>query len=169
MSAPAAPFDLRIRGLTIHQPWAWLIAQGHKPIENRTWKPPASAVGGYLAIHAGKKFDPGEVRSDFQWAWINALPRHVGAFQSALMERLASECGSIIAVARLTGWIDASASPWFFGPIGWTLADVVAIDPVPCRGAQGLWTLPPDVLARVERAMILARPMLPACVRGMPL
>lgn len=36
------------------------------------------------------------------------------------------------------------------GPIGWVLADVIALpEPVPCRGAQGLWTLPDDVERRV--------------------
>lgn len=41
--------------------------------------------------------------------------------------------------------------PWFCGPVGWYLRDVVAIKPVPCKGAQGLWSLPPEVLADVRR------------------
>jgi hypothetical protein len=37
-----------------------------------------------------------------------------------------------------------------FGPYGWLLEDVVALrETVPCKGAQGLWTVPPDVAARV--------------------
>jgi hypothetical protein len=35
---------------------------------------------------------------------------------------------------------------WFFGPVGYVLRDVRALaKPVPCRGALGFWTLPPDV------------------------
>lgn len=44
-----------LRGLTIKQPWAWLIAQGHKTIENRTW---STAHRGPLVIVAGRKTDP---------------------------------------------------------------------------------------------------------------
>jgi hypothetical protein len=40
---------------------------------------------------------------------------------------------------------------WFFGPYGWLMPERVAIEPVPCRGAQGLWKLPPDVEAEVLR------------------
>jgi hypothetical protein len=36
--------------LSIRQPWAWLIVQGHKPIENRTWP---TTYRGPLLIHAG--------------------------------------------------------------------------------------------------------------------
>lgn len=40
---------------------------------------------------------------------------------------------------------------WFFGPYGWLMPERVPIAPVPCRGAQGLWKLPPDVEAEVLR------------------
>lgn len=41
------------RGLTVIQPWAWLISTSAKRVENRTWAPPASWRGPLL-IHAGK-------------------------------------------------------------------------------------------------------------------
>lgn len=44
-----------LRGLTIKQPWASLIAQGHKTIENRTW---STAHRGPLVIVAGRTTDP---------------------------------------------------------------------------------------------------------------
>lgn len=47
---------------------------------------------------------------------------------------------------------DRVDSPWFVGPIGWKLADVVAIAPVPCSGQQGLWMVPVDLLPYVRRA-----------------
>lgn len=48
-------------------------------------------------------------------------------------------------------------NPWFQGPWGWVLKDVIALPrPVPCRGERGLWALPHevanDVLAQVEAA-----------------
>ena len=36
--------------LTVHQPWAWCVANGHKDVENRSWQ---TAHRGWLAIHAG--------------------------------------------------------------------------------------------------------------------
>lgn len=40
--------------LSVRQPWAWLIMQGYKDIENRTWQTPHR---GKLAIHASGSFD----------------------------------------------------------------------------------------------------------------
>jgi len=46
----------------------------------------------------------------------------------------------------LSGVVTESADPWFVGPFGWVLSDVVVLPaPVPCRGAQGLWEVPADV------------------------
>lgn len=41
-------------------------------------------------------------------------------------------------------------SEWFFGEFGWVVEEPFALpEPVPCRGSQGLWTMPPDVEAKV--------------------
>lgn len=42
------------RGLTIRQPWADLIAKGHKYIETRSWRAPKGVIGERVLIHAGK-------------------------------------------------------------------------------------------------------------------
>lgn len=39
--------------ITVKQPWASLIVQGLKPIENRTWKCPNKYIGKRILIHAG--------------------------------------------------------------------------------------------------------------------
>jgi len=40
---------------------------------------------------------------------------------------------------------------------GWQLANIIALPtPVPCKGAQGLWPLPPDVLGQVRRQIEIA-------------
>ena len=43
--------------LTLHQPWASLIADGRKTIETRSWPPPRGLIGDRIAIHAGKRID----------------------------------------------------------------------------------------------------------------
>ena len=42
-----------MKALTLHQPWASLIAGGRKTIETRPWAPPCGLVGERFAIHAG--------------------------------------------------------------------------------------------------------------------
>jgi hypothetical protein len=126
-----------IMGLTLMQPWAAAIVHGPKRIENRDWQPPAGMIGHYLAIHAGKKYDKRWETELFIWDQMNCdFPFSAGHVHSA-----------IVGVARLKEVVEQSSDPWFFGQFGWVLDEVVAIDPIPCSGKQGLWTLPADVLA----------------------
>lgn len=143
-----------IRGLTLWRPWPWTILHAGKRVENRPWKPPRSIIGEYIALHAGKTWD------------YEAMP---------FIRRLAPEVPSssadhplgIVGVARVVGCVTESSDPWFCGPVGWQLADVVAIDPVACRGAQGLWPLSDPVLALVRERYRAARQVLSVeAVRG---
>ncbi len=52
-----------MKALSIRQPWAWLIANGYKDIENRSWR---TNFRGEFLIHAGKKFDSAG------WRWAAA-------------------------------------------------------------------------------------------------
>ena len=126
-----------MKALTLIRPWPWAILYGGKRCENRTWRPPASVVGQVIAIHAGRTYD------------------------EAAEERICRIMGSgtdgsridegIVGTARITGVVDSlPGDPWFVGPFGWVLGDVRALArPIPCRGSQGLWALPPEVEARV--------------------
>ena len=38
-----------IKALSVRQPWAWLLVNNHKPLENRSWP---TSLRGRLAIHA---------------------------------------------------------------------------------------------------------------------
>ena len=44
-----------MKAISLHQPWASLIALGYKIIETRSWKPPAWLIGQRIAIHAAKR------------------------------------------------------------------------------------------------------------------
>lgn len=150
MSAePTTRIIRQIRGITLRNPWPWCITHAGKRVENRTWTPREIGPGDYLAIHAGSSAD------DVEIAGVAALlRREMGVIVPAELVQ-----GAIVAVCVL-GEIEHAApflvetgrrDPWWCGPVGWRLARVVVLpEPVPCRGAQGLWTLPEPVLAAVK-------------------
>lgn len=129
-----------MKALTIWQPYAGLIVAGLKAVENRTWAPPCKP-GTRIAIHAGSKRD---VES---WEHCGDVPWPI-TFSGA-------PYSAIIGVAALDEVRRApqGEDPWWVGPVGWYFRDLVAIEPVPCKGAQGLWSLPADVDASVALAV----------------
>lgn len=153
-----------MRALTLIQPWASAVAYAGKRIENRSWKPPAGMLGQRIAIHAGKSYER-LARLVLGRAATDTDPVHSRKLSP-------EECplGAVVAVATLAGygmlsppgenWTPRWGLPprstdlvWYVpGHWGWVLHDVVALrEPVPCRGMQGLWTLP----QHVERAVLL--------------
>ena len=139
------PSERPMKALTLHRPWAGLIAARVKDLENRNWPPPASLIGQRLAIHAGKRWD----NEGAGWAW--GLLERAGWSDHDLGELFdACEPEGIVALVTVGAPVTASASPWFIGRYGWPMLDVVRLpEPIPCRGAQRLWTVPDDVAARV--------------------
>lgn len=142
-------------GLTLWRPWSWSIVHGSKRIENRSWFR-KSLAGQWIALHAGKTWD---YEGAAKIAEVHPeIPRSADAHPLG-----------IVGVARVVGayelWAEQAPEGmtweahgrWAFGPWCWVLDDVRAIEPVPCRGAQGLWPLPADVLARVRERWKAAR------------
>ena len=46
-----------MKALSIRQPWAWLIVNGHKDIENRQWR---THFRGKIYVHAAKGMTRGD-------------------------------------------------------------------------------------------------------------
>ncbi len=160
--------------LTLHPEWAYAVAVLGKRLENRTWPPPDRLIGKRLAIHGGaavggRSHGKGPKVSMYHAEAIQdmfAMARKAGAdLAHPITFRDICERGQgIIAVVKVTGYIEGpSDAPWYIGPettddhgnavpnYGWQFADVQVLPvPVKCKGAQGLWTLPLDVLAAVR-------------------
>ena len=128
-----------MKALTLHQPWASLIAVGAKTTETRSWKAPHSLWGELLAIHAGKKED-----RDFRETDCDVV-HFLGADPTPK--------GSVVAIARLKdciptqqswpGTLEAHFGDYSFGRWAWRLADVQPLaQPVVMTGQQGLWRIP---------------------------
>ena len=115
-----------MRALSIRQPWAWLVVNGYKDIENRTWR---TNFRGRIYVHAGRR-----VVSDDYPEQREFIAR-AGIVIPAKLAR-----GAIVGEVTITGCFSASDSPWFCGPYGFTLEDPVAYKaPIPCRGQLGFF------------------------------
>ena len=112
-----------MRALSIRQPWAWLIVNGYKDIENRDW---STAFRGQVLIHAGKTM-PRRYYEDVQVDVMNRFAIKVPAY-----EELAR--GGIVGVATITDCVSSSTSPWYQGAIGFVMADARSLPFHPCNG-----------------------------------
>jgi len=123
-----------MKALTILQPWAELIRLGIKTIETRTWY---SHFRGELVIHAGKR------RPE------RAYPELPGmAFGAAVA------VVNVVDWRLLTAFDEPAACCECAGRYGAILANVRPLrTPIPCKGAQSLWTVPDDVAALIRSAM----------------
>lgn len=137
-----------MKALTIHQPYAELIARGEKRCENRAW---STGFRGDLAIHAGKsdKWLYGDwwaanMRGELVMGAVVAVARVVDCVHVHEIPRLATRRPEI---AALVGHEHAE------GPVCWVFGRVWRIEPVFCAGAQGLWSLRPDVERRVREQL----------------
>lgn len=137
-----------MRALTIHQPYAHLIAIGGKLVENRRWRTP---YRGPIAIHAGKQRHRLAHGDDVRWpdmafGAIVAVTELVECLSIGEIDRLAasgSDLHRLLGIHRHTT-----------GPICWCLANVTRIDPpIPCSGRQGLWTPGQDIQRRLAAAV----------------
>lgn len=118
--------------LSVQQPWAWLIVNGHKDIENRDWP---TRVRGTIAIHAGKKIDTAAI------AWVRReFP--------AIPLPTTFETGGIVGYATLEDCVTESESDWFMGDYGFVLRDQRPCGLIPLRGQLGFFpaSVPPSAL-----------------------
>jgi len=143
-----------MKAITIHQPWATLIALGEKRFETRGWK---TNYRGPIAIHAGKQID-------MQALLVPEIRN--GLLRYGITEWNKMPFGSVIAIANLSrchaihidhtgdavlmddegpvAWLGSGTNEFAFGwyetgRYAWELADVNRIDPAPTKGQQGLW------------------------------
>lgn len=157
-----------MRALSIMQPWTSLIVGGDlspgvKPIENRTWRAPANIIGQRIAIHASKKLDV-EAFEDLRDGACD-IRRHEYPYAKP-KEFPTSAVIGVATILRVfegvPGWMEPRHYPadmpkdckrWYCGPFGFELRDVVRLQPIPCGGALGFWTLHTDIERQVVKQL----------------
>lgn len=148
-----------MRALTLHQPYATLVAIGAKSIETRGWP---TEYRGPLAIHAAKTLHEYAYNVFFHAPCREVLAA-VGIEEPAQLP-----LGVVVAVTdlvavepidvdylegarRRAGPVGLPPFEGFFGDytpgrFAWRLANRRRLPaPIMCRGLQGLWELPPIV------------------------
>ncbi|WP_340391987.1 ASCH domain-containing protein [Paenibacillus sp. FSL E2-0190] len=153
-----------MKAITIHEPWASLIAIGGKHYETREWK---TNYRGQIAIHASKREPHLMLRTlstNVQNSIMNCFYEKF-TINSRALERMHAGC--VVATAELvdcyeihidhTGdavlmkdgypkiWLGKESNKFQFdfydrGRYAWELTNVERlIIPIPAKGQQGLW------------------------------
>ncbi|MED4581855.1 ASCH domain-containing protein [Brevibacillus choshinensis] len=137
-----------MKAITIHQPWATLIALGEKRYETRSW---ATNYRGQFAIHAAKKVDKDICRLE---PYKSVLEKHgytadnlptgciVATCQLSECHQVRSDDGKMATIIDPINVITGNEYEfgWYAaGRFAWEMSDVKQTDPVPAKGQQGLW------------------------------
>ncbi|MFW6031572.1 MAG: hypothetical protein ACOC9T_03185, partial [Myxococcota bacterium] len=163
IAAREATPSRRMKGLTMIRPWDECLfapMPHRKRVENRGWAPWSDAIGQTIAIHAGTKYDM-DVHGFAEERGVELLSRD-GSHRSRK--------GAVVGLVRVRGFAhwtpghhrfadlhddspeahelarQVREDPWFCGPFGWLFVEPISLpEPVRCKGALGLWTLPIEV------------------------
>lgn len=119
--------------LSIRQPWAWLIINAGKDIENRDWP---TGFRGRVLIHASKGMTRDEYEDGQDPLWARGGP----TIELPPIERL--ERGGIVGSVEIVDCVAVSDSPWFFGRFGFVLRDPKPLPFVPWKGRLGFFNIP---------------------------
>jgi|SRR5947209_791108 len=114
------------RALSVKQPWAWLIVNGFKDIENRSWR---TNHRGPLLIHAGlsDEFLTLSFKDEIKQTYGVVLPD-------------AAEIGGIVGLVDVVDCVKQHPSKWKFrGSWGWVLENPRRLLSRKCKGSLGLF------------------------------
>lgn len=143
--------------LTLWPESAWAICALDKRVENRPWQPGQRIrIGDRFAIHAGKHIGgrPGRRATNDALEALHTMS--CGLLPDGWESRaLNAPRSAIVAVATLDATDNAHQTRWDVpGAWHWRLRDVVVLpEPIPCRGALGLWRPAPEVQQRLAEVL----------------
>ncbi len=122
--------------ISILQPYAWLIVNGHKDIENRGWP---TKFRGRILIHAGKAYGP-RIHAEY----IEDMREFYG-IELPPLEQM--QRGGIVGSATITDCVMEHPSCWKqLGSWGFVLKDQRTRLFVPYRGQLGIFRVPSEAL-----------------------
>lgn len=120
--------------LSIRQPWAWLILNAGKDIENRDWKTP---FRGRCLVHASKS----GTKADYEDCLDFLADRGLDRILEIIPAIDQFDRGGIVGAVDIVGCTDASDSPWFIGDYGFILRNPKTLPFVPWKGRLGFFNV----------------------------
>lgn len=133
------------KALSLRQPWAWLVAEGLKPIENRSW---STKHRGPFFIHASR------VMHSVDWHEARMMVERSAPHLLGLLDRARDknllQLGGIVGKADLMDVLKPqpvmALDSWrIAGQFGYVLEHAETLPFIPCEGALQFWTVPPAV------------------------
>lgn len=142
---------MRLKALSVRQPWAWAIIHAGKDVENRSWQAVNHGLRmrGRICIHAAK----GMTRDEYHDARDFMETLGICAPEAHDLLR-----GGIIGSIEVVDVVSKSDSPWFFGPRGIVLRDPRPMKFVPAKGALGYFDWEPADISTVPPPAAWMRP-----------
>ena len=119
-----------MKAISIRQPWAWLVVNRHKDIENRSWP---TKFRGRLLVHAGVHRVTKAEYEDFlekcKAAKIKDYPA-IDGFNT----------GGIVGSVEIVDYVEKSKSQWFYpGGYGFVLMNARVGRFKPIMEKLGIW------------------------------
>jgi hypothetical protein len=132
-----------MRALTLHNPWAILMATGDKRFETRSW---GTSYRGPFAIHSAK-MTSAHREVCMEEPYRSLLAAHGYASPDDLPSGAIVALGLLVNCVRITSEMkptdeERALGDWTPGRFAWDFRMTVSLryDPIPTRGYQGLWT-----------------------------
>lgn len=152
-----------MRGLSLTQPWATLVAVGAKEVETRSW---STKYRGPVAIHASANFPVACRTLCFNRYYADALQAAGYSLTCRSYREVSLPCGVILATANLVevyqteqiahqlGANERAFGDYAPGRYAWFLERVIRLKkPIPYKGALGLWNVPDQVREQIATAI----------------
>jgi hypothetical protein len=122
--------------LSIRQPWAWLIVNGWKNIENREWP---TRQRGPIYVHASQTM----TRGDYESCRIFVEGIHADLW-SKIPPANKLERGGIVGQTTILSCVTQHPSEWFCGRFGFVLDDSKPLPFVACPGQLRFFPAPEE-------------------------
>ena len=122
---------MRVRILSVKQPYSWLLVSGQKDIENRDWY---TKYRGIALIHASANQD-----------------RHPNIRVSGIKVPKELPRGGIVGAILITDCVANHSSPWFVGHYGFVVSAAISLPFTQQRGALGLRWAPDELTQQFEK------------------
>ena len=131
-----------MKALSIRQPWAWLIVNGYKDVENRTW---SSKFFGQILVHAGAQMTRDEYGGCLRFA------QSILGNDFQLPEFSALERGGVVGTCYIYPSATIARSKWFTGPHGLFINMAQPLPFMKAKGALGFFDLDIHQLQKKEQ------------------